>query len=72
MSKNVGTAHIGIQVGELIVHWFSTSFAIPKEWKGGGATAVFYPQDRNGQVTSPISLFIQILQKTQVFHSLFI
>ena len=48
ITQQVGTAHLGVQIGETVLHWFNSSFVIPKEWKGAGATAVFYPQKSNG------------------------
>eukprot|EP01091_Cochliopodium_minus_P002179 TRINITY_DN12064_c0_g1_i1.p1 TRINITY_DN12064_c0_g1~~TRINITY_DN12064_c0_g1_i1.p1 ORF type:complete len:442 (-),score=112.95 TRINITY_DN12064_c0_g1_i1:107-1432(-) len=47
-TQEVGASHLGVQIADTIVHWFNSSFALPKEWKGGGATALFYPQDREG------------------------
>jgi len=49
LTQQVGTAHLGVQVGETVLHWFNSGFVIPKEWKGAGATAVFYPQTKEGE-----------------------
>jgi len=48
VTQEMGAAHLGVQIADWVVHWFNSGFAIPKEWKGGGATAVFYPQDIHG------------------------
>eukprot|EP01091_Cochliopodium_minus_P020421 TRINITY_DN8927_c0_g1_i1.p1 TRINITY_DN8927_c0_g1~~TRINITY_DN8927_c0_g1_i1.p1 ORF type:complete len:455 (-),score=111.19 TRINITY_DN8927_c0_g1_i1:11-1351(-) len=44
-TQEMGAAHIGIQIANRIVHWLGCGFALVKDWKGAGATALFYPQN---------------------------
>ena len=46
-TQEMGAAHIGIQIADRIVHWLGCGFALVKDWKGAGATALFYPQSKD-------------------------
>ena len=48
MTQEIGSAHLGIQIADKVIHWFSSDFALIKDFKSQGATALFYPQDSNG------------------------
>ena len=34
--SSVGTSHLAVQVADVLLHWFDSSFVYIKEWKGKG------------------------------------
>jgi len=52
--SEIGTAHLAVQIADKMVHWYDSGLVLVQGYEGANATAVFHPQNTNGDVVPVI------------------